>query len=99
MFSFIGYVLVARRSILPRLARSCRGRCYLRRFLGWPLCRTLDVLRLFAFKLDVRETHPCHEFSALKITFHLFKAADLACHPHRPSPPSPLIPLRFTHFL
>src|SRR5258708_17098287 len=36
-----------------------------------------SVLRLFALKLDVRETHPRHEIPALEITVHLLKAADL----------------------
>src|ERR1700730_276433 len=81
---FIWYEFLPRSSIPRRLACSCRGRRNLRRFLGWLLCRALDVLRLFAFKLDVRETHPRHEISTLEITVHLFKTADLACHHQRP---------------
>ena len=59
------------------------------------LCQALDVLRLFTFKLDVRETHPRHEIPALEITVHLFKAADLARHHQRPDLAFEVIALRF----
>src|SRR5216684_4094208 len=92
---FIGHECLSRSSVPRRLACSCRGRRNLRLFLRWLLCRALDVLRLFAFKLDVRETHPRHEISALEITVHLFKAADLACHNERPDLAFEVIALRF----
>src|SRR6266487_5942806 len=92
---FIGRECLSRSSVPRRLACSCRGRRNLRRFLGWLLCRALDVLRLFAFKHDVGETQPHHEISALEITVHLFKAADLACHHQRPDLAFEVIALRF----
>src|SRR5712692_3800028 len=95
---FIWCELLPRRSIPRRLACSCRGRRNLRRFLGWLLCRALDVLRLFYFKLDVRETHPRYDISALEITAHLFKAADLARHHQRPDLAFEVIALRFARF-
>src|SRR5216683_27869 len=91
---FICNEFLPRSSIPRRLACSCRGRRNLRRFLGWLLCRALDVLPLFALKLDVRETHPRHEIPALEITVHLFKAADLACHHQRPDLAFEVIALR-----
>src|SRR4029077_11458394 len=92
---FIGYEFLRRRSIPRRLACSRRGRGNLRLLLGWLLCRALDVLRLFAFKLHVRETHPRHEIPALEITVHPFKAADLACHHQWPDLAFEVIALRF----
>src|SRR5712692_8165588 len=92
---FIWYELLPRRSIPCQLACSSRGRRNLRRFLGWLLCRALDVLPLFALKLDVRETHPRHEIPALEITVHLFKAADFARHHQRPDLAFEVIALRF----
>ena len=92
---FIGYESLPRSSISRRLACSCRGRRNLRRFLGRRECRALDVLRLSALKLDVREAHPRHEVPALEITVHLFKAADLACHHERPDLAFEVIALRF----
>src|SRR5260370_31021064 len=80
---------------MPRwFACSCRGGRNLRRFLRWLLCRALNVLRLFALNLDVRETHARHEISALEITVHLFKAADLACHHEGPNLAFEVIALR-----
>src|SRR5260370_4139583 len=91
---FNGYEFLARSAIPRRLARSSRGCCNLRWFLGPLLCWPLDVLRLSALKLDVRETHPRHEISALEITLHLLKATDLACHHQRPDLAFEVIALR-----
>src|SRR5258708_13369625 len=79
---FIGHECLSRTSVPRRLACSCRSRGNLRRFLLWLLCRALDVLRLFAFKLAVRETQPPHEISALEITLNLFPPPVLPFHPH-----------------
>src|SRR5258705_10856038 len=91
---FIRYEFLPRRSIPRRLA-SCCGRRNLRQFRVRLLCRSLDVLRLSALKPYVRETHPRHEVSALKITVHLLKATDLACHHQRPDLAFEVIALRF----
>src|SRR5216683_974127 len=95
LLTFISNEFLPRSSISRRVARSGRGRRSLRRFLGPLLCWSLDVLRLSALKPYVRETHPCHEISALEITVHLFKAADLACHHQRPDLAFEVIALRF----
>jgi len=92
---FTLYEFLPRTSISRRLACSRRGCRNLRRFLGRLPCGALDVLPLFAFKPDVRETQPRHEISALEITVHLFKAADLACHHQRPDLAFEVIALRF----
>src|SRR6266853_6758881 len=75
--------------------RSRRGRRSSRWFFGWKLCRALDVLWVSVVKLDVGETHPRHEISALEITVHLFEAADLARHHQGPDLAFEVVTLRF----